>query len=90
MAEEHTISADEVRELKKLEFFQIQSERQAVKTKISIVGNKHALTKPKWEDLKTIQSQTYYRDIKEVSNQSSPNHTEPMRKPKFPIPNVSA
>lgn len=90
MAEEHPISADDIRELKKLEFFQIQSERQAIKTKIRIVGNKHALAKTQWETLKATQSQIYYRDDKEIKDKPNSKHAEPVRKPKFPIPDVSA
>jgi len=91
MAEEHSVSADDIRELKKLEFFQIQSERKPIKTKIGIIGNKFALTKTEWQKLKHIQGTQYYRANKNHGEPKFPiSDNKPRRGPKFPIPDVSS
>ena len=90
MAEEHPLSADDIRELKKLEFYQIQSERKPVKTKIGIVGNKFALNDEDWLKLKLEQANKYYQ-VNRLHNAEQVDAATPKsyRRPKFEIPDVS-
>jgi len=90
MAEEHPLSADDIRELKKMEFFQIQTERQPIKTKLRIIGNKFALPKAHWDKLKLKQANQYYQSNRAQSAGSqSVIASGYKRAPKFKIPDVS-
>jgi len=90
MSEEHSISADDIRGLSKLEFFQIQLERKPVKTKVNLVGNKFSMKKSDWKGLIKEQGQKYYQPNRtkvEPNNQLSKSDTG--LTPKFPVPDVS-
>ena len=90
MAEEHPLSADDIRELKKMEFFQIQTERQPIKTKLGIIGNKFALPKADWDKLKLKQANQYYQANRAQSvDGKTVVEAGYKRAPKFKIPDVS-
>lgn len=61
MAKEHPISADDVRELRPLEFYQIELDRDPVRTRIEIVGDRHALKGEAWRDVLLKQGERFYR-----------------------------
>ena len=90
MAEEHPLTADDIRNLKKLEFYQIETERLPIKTKIGIVGNKFALPNADWKQLKLVQAEQYYahNEVKSAADGSTQAQSH-QRMPKFQIPDVS-
>ena len=61
MAKEHPITADQIRELKPLQFYQIELDREPVMTKIDIIGSKFGLKGEHWRDLLLKQGELYYR-----------------------------
>lgn len=62
MAEEMPLlKADDIRELAELNFFQIDLDRDPVKTKISYIGNSHALEGEDWLKLMLAQGRAYYQ-----------------------------
>ncbi len=89
MAEEHPLTADDIRNLKKLEFYQVETERLPIKTKIGIVGNKFALANDEWKQLKLKQAEKYYRSNVVQTEMPSSQRQPFQRKPKFQIPDVS-
>jgi len=90
MAEEHPLTADDIRNLKKLEFYQIETERLPIKTKIGIVGNKFALPNADWKQLKLVQAEQYYahNEVKSAADGNTQAQSH-QRMPMFQIPDVS-
>jgi len=89
MAEEHALTADDIRNLKTLEFYQIETQRVPIKTKIGIVGNKFALSNADWKKLKLAQAKLYYRRNQQSVAETGAKSLTPQRSPKFNIPDVS-
>lgn len=61
MGKEQPITADEIKELKPLHFYQIELDREPVKTKIDVVSGKHRLTGEAWRQVLLEQGRLYYR-----------------------------
>ena len=73
-----------------MEFFQIQTERQPIKTKLGIIGNKFALPKADWDKLKLKQANQYYQANRAQSvDGKTVVEAGYKRAPKFKIPDVS-
>jgi hypothetical protein len=67
MGEEQPITADEIRALPKMNFYQIEPDREPVRAKIDVLSGKHRLSGEAWAAVKYKQGELYYR----------PNHPTP-------------
>ena len=64
MAKELQIKADEIRDLRPLEFFQTELDRQPIKTKIPVIGHRLGMDKDAWLAMLKDQRTQYYQDSK--------------------------
>ncbi|MEP0987945.1 MAG: type IV secretion system DNA-binding domain-containing protein [Tateyamaria sp.] len=61
MGKEQPITADEIRAMPPLHFYQIEPEREPVRTKIDVLSGKHRLSGEAWAAVKYKQGELYYR-----------------------------
>lgn len=57
------LTANDIRELPPMHFYQIELDRAPVKTRIDVIGNTYGLSDEDWLKLKRDQGRRYYRSI---------------------------
>lgn len=95
MGKEQPLTADEIRGLPSLTFYQIETDRTPVKTKIDVIGHKFAMKQKEWNAVLRTQKKLYYRPIEEGVTSGSVTQPEvqstarvrkPAFKSKHPLP----
>ncbi len=68
MADEQPITKDDIQSLPGMTFFQIETDRDPVRTRIDVIGDMHALSEAAWDKELQKQRATYYHQSAPAEN----------------------
>ena len=73
MAKESDVSADQIRSLRNLEFFQVTPNRPTKRQRVRFLGNKHSMSLKQWSQTLKAQAKQYYRAITKAQIKTMPS-----------------